>query len=581
MLLLVCAAAAVGPAPPPAAPQPIIVVHGGAWAVPDSLRDASLQGVKAAAEAGFAVLESSGSALDAVEAAVRSLEADPSFDAGRGAVLNAAGGVELDAVIMDGFDLSVGAVAALGPVLHPVSVARLVRDSDHVLLVGQGATEFAREHGVPILKEDDLVTPAARQEWAEMAAYPNTVKALFSSGRAAEQRQSGHDTVGAVALDARGNLAAATSTGGITFKRVGRVGDSPIVGAGVLADNTLGAASTTGHGESIMRYMLADRALQRLAATAESGCSPGEACSWALEGMLSRVDGCGGVICLSPSGEPGVAFSTRRMPWAVRRTGGAGGLRYGIDRAQGNGGEAGDVEVVDTSAAVPEPTPASPSNSAVLEGVAQLTGSMPLVISDEDEGSLIYLVPSLLDATEAEAIFVEMAPWGGWRREADDYGPQDRRTAYFADDPCTIFSYVGLVCKPSPWLPSLAKLRDRVNAAIAVAHGTACTACLANEYGAGAGAIAWHGDEVRAHGDAKLVVSVSTGGERVFYLRHRQTQRTIRVPLPPGSALVMSGEAQSHWEHSLPLEPGAPHRISFTFRSIVSGYEADREPPHL
>lgn len=279
--------------------QPVIVVHGGAWAVPDALCDASVAGVKAAADRGYSVLEA-GSALDAVEAAVRSLEEDPAFDAGRGAVLNAAGSVELDAVIMDGRDLSVGAVAALGPVLHPVSVARKVMEkSEHCLLVGDGATAFAREHGEPILTPEDLVTEAARTEWAAMAAYPTTVSSLFNT-------QGAHDTVGAVALDAHGNVAAATSTGGITFKRVGRVGDSPIVGAGCLADNGLGAISTTGHGESIMRWTLASRVLHRLGDGGADGAqSPDAALAWGLQGMLSRLGGCGGAVCLSPRGELG------------------------------------------------------------------------------------------------------------------------------------------------------------------------------------------------------------------------------------------------------------------------------------
>lgn len=339
-----------------------IIVHGGAWAIPDALVESSRLGAAAAAADGYSVLDNSGSALDAVEAAVRSLERDPAFDAGCGAVLNSAGEVELDAVIMDGRDLRAGAVAALGPILHPVSVARLVMErSEHVLLVGPGATAFAEEHGIRTVPADELVTQAARDEWNAMAAYPNAVNRLFN-------QSMGHDTVGAVALDRHGNLAAATSTGGITFKRVGRVGDSPVIGAGVLADNLLGAVSTTGHGESILRFTLASKILQQLESkgsggggssgegskTLPAGFSPTSAAvQAALEGMRSRLGGCGGAICISPSGELGIGFSTERMAWAMQDAA-SGGVRCGVDRAGGGGDDrvlrARGVEMVDPSA---------------------------------------------------------------------------------------------------------------------------------------------------------------------------------------------------------------------------------------
>lgn len=286
--------------------KPIVVVHGGAWAIPDALRDASLAGVQAAVEAAYSRLAEGASALDGVEAAVNALERNVAFNAGRGASLNAVGEVELDAVIVDGRTLGAGAVAGIGPVLHPVSVARQVMEhTEHVMLVGTGATAFAREMGVPILDPSELVTPEARAEWQAMAAYTQSVATFYNTERAAPPLTPGHDTVGAVALDAEGNLAAATSTGGITFKRVGRVGDSPLLGSsiglthtpclrcsprlthtpclrcsqrltqcpllhvhfshrvvctlrgtgsGALADNERGAISTTGHGESILKY---------------------------------------------------------------------------------------------------------------------------------------------------------------------------------------------------------------------------------------------------------------------------------------------------------------------------------------
>ena len=334
-----------------------IAVHGGAWAIPDRLVDASLDGCGEAANAGWEILAQGGSALDAVEAAVRSLEENPAFDAGRGAVLNAAGEVELDAIIMDGRNLEAGAVAGIGPVMHPVSVARLVMDrTPHVFLVGHGATTFAVENGVELLPVEALVTPEARAEYAQMAAFPTSVSQLFNRHELA----SGHDTVGAVAIDAEGNLASATSTGGITFKRVGRVGDSPIIGSGCLADNAAGAISTTGHGESIMRYTLASRVLH---AIEHQNALPEAACAAALDGMFRRVGGCGGAICLDRHGRLGLGFTTPRMAWAARSEG-SRGVHHGIERSTpGDEIDVGSVEMVDVMSA-----PLWPGSQARADG---------------------------------------------------------------------------------------------------------------------------------------------------------------------------------------------------------------------
>ena len=307
----------------------------------------TVAGVAAAADAGYARLGES--ALDAVEAAVRSLESDPAFNAGRGASLNQAGEVELDSVIMDGRTLDAGAVAAIGPVAHPVSVARLLmQHTEHVLLVGSGATAFAREMGVPILEASELVTAESHAEWQAMATFGQSVTTLYNS-RNAPPVSHGHDTVGAVALDAEGNLAAATSTGGITYKRVGRVGDSPLIGSGCLADNHLGAISTTGHGEAILKYTLASRVLHRLS-LASASAGEGEAAralAGELEAMYARLDGSsGGAVCLSPTGDLGVAFTSSRMAWATRSEAGAEAV-CGIEREQqGAGGALGVAEVV-------------------------------------------------------------------------------------------------------------------------------------------------------------------------------------------------------------------------------------------
>ena len=199
-----------------------------------------------------------------------------------------------------------------------------------------------------------------------------------------------------------------------------------------------------------------------------------------------------------------------------------------------------------------------------------------------EDDALVYLIPSFFSADECKDIFEKLKTKVSFQRASDDFGPQERLSAYYGDPGCT-FSYVGLVCTPTRFPQWLDDVRSRVNEKIARRrHATECTACLINEYKEGEGAIVWHSDEVRAHGEAKLVISVSMGGERSFWIRcKRKKDREIHIRLPVGSALVMSGETQSHWEHALPLEScDDPHRISLTFRSIVPGYEDGRELPH-
>jgi len=176
--------------------------------------------------------------------------------------------------------------------------------SQHCFLVGKGADSFAREQDFPEISRNQLVSASAIEEFEHFTNFPSVVEGLF---------QNGHDTVGCVAMDADGNLAAATSTGGITFKRPGRVGDSPIVGCGCYCDFELGGVSCTGHGESIMRVLLARSILSDL--NAPHCCSASEACSRSLQMMKSRVNGFGGAIVISPSGEIGSAFTTERMAW--------------------------------------------------------------------------------------------------------------------------------------------------------------------------------------------------------------------------------------------------------------------------
>ena len=278
-----------------------IIVHGGAGERPiegDSLasgKNARLAGAERACAAGAEVLARGGSALDAVEAAVRILEDDPLFNAGTGATLTAAGDVELDAAIMDGDTLRCGAVTVVKDVRNPVSLARAVMErTAHVLLAGPAASELAREVGLPTCENAFLVTPAQRARWE-------------AARRGGEASRTG--TVGAVARDRRGHLAAATSTGGMSMKRPGRVGDTPLVGCGTYADDALAAVSCTGHGEKIIQLTLARHAADLVGA----GRSAMEAAREAVALLGRRVGGEGGLIVVAPSGELGFAHNTPAM----------------------------------------------------------------------------------------------------------------------------------------------------------------------------------------------------------------------------------------------------------------------------
>ncbi|KAL6101736.1 uncharacterized protein ACO6RY_16914 [Pungitius sinensis] len=296
----------------------VLVVHGGAWAIPDDLAVASVDGVKVAARAGHSVLQSGGNALDAVEAAVRALEDNTVFDAGHGAVLNAEGEVEVDAIIMDGRTLASGAVSSVNNIANPVSLARAVMDKTaHVILTSRGANLFAESIGIATVPTETLVTETERKEWKKNKNYLTGVMDDFNSELA-------HDTVGAVAVDSDGNVACATSTGGIRNKMVGRVGDSPIIGSGGYADNLTGAVSCTGHGESILKVTLARLILFHI----EQGKSLADSSRLSLQYMGDRVRGAGGAIVVSPSGEWAATFTTKRMAWAAVDH---DGLWYGLN----------------------------------------------------------------------------------------------------------------------------------------------------------------------------------------------------------------------------------------------------------
>lgn len=290
-----------------------IIVHGGAYAIEDKFVDRKVNGCKDAAKAGYEVLKKGGTCLDAVEAAVRVLEDNPSFNAGHGSVLNKDGDIEMDAMIMEGKDLKVGAVSGVSGIANPVSLARLVMEkTEHTMLTGKGAERFSEQQGVPRVKTEELINPEVEALRTKYDHYGGAVGAGFND------TSNDHDTVGAVARDINGNIACATSTGGITLKRPGRVGDSPLIGCGGLADNTLGGVSTTGHGESITRVTLSNRVLSLLSPVGVGGSSitMDEAIKQSLKFMLDRTNGRGGLIMIDSNGEIGKGFTTKRMAWA-------------------------------------------------------------------------------------------------------------------------------------------------------------------------------------------------------------------------------------------------------------------------
>jgi beta-aspartyl-peptidase (threonine type) len=374
---------------------PILLIHGGAWAMPDDAVAAHERGIANALAAGWSQFARSGSAVDAVEAAVASMEDDDTFDAGRGSFLTRDGRVQLDALLMNGANLRTGGVACVERLRNPIHAARLVLDhSPHVYFVGTGAERFARQHGMDLIDNTELIVPRERDrlmrfQQAELAGATDTtfsgevantgdahpVSAVISTEApkkvviSTEAKRSGeipslpshkshesptthadparltppatladadlaaeanralpdtfqlldptfnsHDTVGAVAIDAHGNLAAATSTGGTLSKAPGRVGDSSLIGCGCYADNLSAAVSLTGWGEPIMKLVLGKWAVDRVAA----GSSPQVAATAAIDYLYQRLGGHGGIILLGPDGRIGLAHNTPRMAWGFQ-----------------------------------------------------------------------------------------------------------------------------------------------------------------------------------------------------------------------------------------------------------------------
>jgi beta-aspartyl-peptidase (threonine type) len=294
--------------------DPVLVVHGGAWAMPDGMVEAHLLGVRNALGAGWRVLAAGGAALDAIEEAVVVMEDDETFDAGRGSFLNRDGKVQMDALIMDGATLRAGGVGCVERVRNPVRAARkILSESPHVYFVGEGAERFAADHGVEVCRNEELVI--AREvkrlrEYQRESAEHSSAK----HGNDLFAPEISHDTVGAVALDRAGNIAAATSTGGTLNKAPGRLGDSSLIGCGCYADNLSAAVSTTGWGEPIMKLVLAKWTADRVAA----GNLPEWAAQEAMNYLQQRLNGHGGIIVLNALGQFGIAHNTPRMAWAFK-----------------------------------------------------------------------------------------------------------------------------------------------------------------------------------------------------------------------------------------------------------------------
>ncbi|MGH8283399.1 MAG: isoaspartyl peptidase/L-asparaginase family protein [Gammaproteobacteria bacterium] len=264
-----------------------ILVHGGAGEIAADSVEARLSGCRAAAEAGYAILKNDGSALDAVEAAVVVLENNPLFNGGIGSTLNCEGKVETDAAIMDGATLKAGAVTAVSGIRNPIRLARKVMDvGPHILLAGEGAYRFAQQHGIKTCDPVELVVPTQRAHW-----------------------EKEHGTVGAAALDANGNLAAATSTGGIFNKLPGRVGDTPLIGCGTYADG-YAAVSCTGIGEDIIRTVLARHAAYRV----EQGLDAALAARQTMMHFTDKTHSEAGLILVDRNGQLGFGCNSDNMP---------------------------------------------------------------------------------------------------------------------------------------------------------------------------------------------------------------------------------------------------------------------------
>lgn len=288
---------------------PVLLIHAGSGGIERGEFTAGEEAafradLGAALRRGYAILDSGGTSLDAVEAAVVFLEDSPHFNAGKGAVFNHEGKNELDAAIMDGVTRDAGSVASVRRIRNPIRAARLVMEkSPHVMLVGEGADQFAEEQGLQPVEPEYFFTGRRWTQYQEKLEEEREEEAAVEDGGA-------HGTVGAVALDRHGNLAAATSTGGLTLKRYGRVGDSPIVGAGTFADNKSCAVSATGKGEFFIRGTIA----RDVCALVEfRGMPIRRAADLMIRRRLTGMGGEGAVIALDARGNWAISFNTKGM----------------------------------------------------------------------------------------------------------------------------------------------------------------------------------------------------------------------------------------------------------------------------
>lgn len=315
--------------------SPVLLVHGGAWAIPDDMMEAHEQGVFDALQVGYSLLERGASAVDAVEAAVSHMEDDTTFDAGRGSFLTNDGRVQLDALLMDGATLRAGGVACVERLRNPIRAARLVLDkSPHVYFVGAGAEEFAHAHGMQLIDNSELVLDRERHRLTdaqakERAGLPDLTFAGDDKSPETAADLGSHDTVGAIALDAQGRIAAGTSTGGTLNKAPGRVGDSSLIGCGCYADNASAAVSLTGWGEPIMKLVLGKWATDRV----QQKQAPEQVAQESIAYLHKRLGGHGGIILLGPDGRYGIAHNTPRMAWGLCTADGPRtGVRIDIDQ---------------------------------------------------------------------------------------------------------------------------------------------------------------------------------------------------------------------------------------------------------
>lgn len=288
-----------------------IAIHGGAGTIlreqmSDSLQQAILTDLEAAAKAGHQILANGGASLDAVVAAVKVLEDSPHFNAGKGSVLTHNEMVEMDASIMDGSNLAAGAVAGVRHIKNPIELARdVMLKSNHVLLVGEGAETFAFENGHQYTEQDYFFTD---RRYEQLISMREKGEFALSESRYPDDRK--HGTVGAVALDQHGNLAAATSTGGVTNKKYGRIGDSALIGCGTVAENDVVAVSTTGMGEFFIRKRVAEDVAARIRYLKEDVHT---ACETVIQGDLKAMGGEGGLIAIDAEGELHFAMNSSGM----------------------------------------------------------------------------------------------------------------------------------------------------------------------------------------------------------------------------------------------------------------------------